>query len=118
MTEFRARISRVRTKAGAHLSFLPTPLTWGDPAEPENWRGKLVHHAKTIADNDETGSKLDGFAVIGFFSDGSTSIGFRMPERIPRCLMPAYVAEILRRDVITDHEAERVFDDKFEWVEG
>jgi hypothetical protein len=118
VSEFGARLSRVRMKSGADLSLLPTPLNFGDPADPENWRGKLVQHAKQIADNDETGSKLDGFIVLGMYSDGSTSIGYRLPDRLPRCLIPAYAAEILRRDVITDNEAELVFDRKFEWVEN
>lgn len=117
MTEFRARIARVRMRDGASVSILPTPRNFGDPENPENWRGKLVQHAKDIADNDDPGSKLDGYIVIGMYSDGCTSIGYRMPSRIPPCLVPAYVAELLRRDVISETAASRVFDNMFQWVD-
>jgi hypothetical protein len=117
MSEFAARISRVRMKDGASVTILPTPMDYGDPDLPENWRGKLIEHAKRIAGYDEPKSELDGFLVIGMFSDGSTSIGLRIPDRLPRPLIPGYVAEILRRDVITECAAERVFDAHFEWVE-
>jgi len=87
------------------------------PAGSESMPGTLHNHARNIADMDEKGSPLDGFLVIGMFADGKTSIGYRMPERVPRCLLPGYISEIIRRDAITDHEAEQVFDSKFQWVE-
>lgn len=49
--------------------------------------------------------------VLGFFSDGSVSSGFRWNNKrspIPRSLMPAYVAEVVRRDLVTSPEAEEV----------
>lgn len=80
----------------------------------ENWTGKIVEHARAIANSSEPKSKLDGFIIIGFFDDGRSSIGFRMPARIPACLAPAYVTELVRRDFVVEREAMRVFDDKFE----
>lgn len=112
------RLRSVRMKdGGATISVLHTARNDGDPDQPENWRGVILSQAKRIADYDEPDSHLDGFIVIGMFSDGTTSIGCRLPERIPRALIPAYVNEILRRDVITEREAARVFDRKFEWVD-
>jgi hypothetical protein len=104
-------------KDGASVTILPTPMDHGDPENPENWRGRLIEHAKRIADYDEPHSKLDGFLVVGLYTDGTTSIGLRIPERLPRALIPAYISEVLRRDVITEREAERVFDEHFQWVE-
>lgn len=117
MTGFGARIRRVRMRDGADVSILPTPMLNKLGDEPENWRGKLIANAKGIADQGSPDSKLDGFIIIGLFDDGANSIGFRLPERVPTSLWPAYVAEILRRDIVTEREAERVFDDKFQWVE-
>lgn len=70
----------------------------------ENWRGKIVQHARDIASYDKVGSELVGFLVIGFFSDGSHSIGFRVDKDklpFPRRLLPAYVSELIREDVVT-----------------
>lgn len=117
MTDFAARISRVHMKDGASVTILPTPMDNGNPEQPENWRGKLIEHAKQIAGQDAPGSKLDGFVIMGMYSDGCTSLGFRIPDRLPRALIPAYVCEVLRRDVVTAREAEVVFDEHFQWVD-
>ena len=110
MTEFRARISAVRPKNGGEIVLLPTPVN----RDGENLRGKMIQHAKIIADND---GEIDGFLVIGLWADGRRSLGYRMPYRIPRELLPAYIAEIIRTDCITENEAERTFDRRFEWQE-
>lgn len=101
-----ARIGRVRMKdGGADLHILRNP----EPNDGENWRGKVVAHARKVAEYDEPGSELVGFCVIGLFSDGAASVGVRWDNKrspIPRALMPAYVAEVIRRDLITSPEAE------------
>lgn len=112
------RLRSVRMKdGGAKVRVLHTPMpnVCGDVAE--NYRGKMISAAKFMGDQNGNGSELDGYIVMGLFSDGTSSMGYRFPERIPRALVPAYVGEILRRDVITEREAEQVFDKKFEWVE-
>ncbi len=114
MSEFSARIRRVRTKGGADVSILPTT----PQKSPKGLEATATRHLRNIADMSSDGSQLDGFMVIGFYSDATSAIGFLMPERIPPCLLPAYVAEMVRRDVITGKEAERVFDNNFQWVEG
>lgn len=89
---------------------LPTPVD----RDGENLRGMMIRHAKMIADN---GGEFDGFIVLGLWADGTRSLGFRIPKRIPRELLPAYFAEILRTDCVTEWQAERTFDQRFEWVE-
>lgn len=108
------RLRSVRFKDGRAPIHIIRNIT---PEDSESLPGVLHSHARQIASQDEGASPIDGFLIIGMFADGKTSIGYRMPERIPRCLLPGYISEIIRRDVITDHEAEQVFDSKFEWVE-
>lgn len=114
MTEFRARIGRVRMKSGGadlHVLHTPMPNNEGE----ENWRGKMIENAKTIAGYD---GDLDGYVVIGLWRDGARSLAYRFSPRIPRDLMPSYVAEMLRRDAITEHEARQTFDEMFKWVDA
>lgn len=114
MEEMRARIRSVRYKDGrAPLTLLPTPMP--DNYGTENFRGKLISAAKTVASDDRD---LDGYVVIGLFADGGTNIGFRISNRIPSTLAPAYIAELMRRDAVTNTEARHVFDEKFEWIGG
>ena len=117
MTEFRARIGRVRMKnGGADIHVLDR----NDDNDGENWRGKIIEHARQIAEQGEPDSSLSGFLVIGFFSDGRTSTGFRYDKDrcpIPRALMPSWIAEIIRRDMITGAEAEYTFNQMYEWRE-
>lgn len=112
---FAGRIRRVRMKDGADIHVLHNPMPNDLDGNPENWRGKLRSHAAVISDQGTEIGPLDGYIVIGLFADGGSSVAFRLPERLPACLVPGYVSEIMRRDVIVDREAERVFDDKFEW---
>jgi hypothetical protein len=98
--------------ADVHILQNPMPNTLGETAE--NWRGKLLENAKAVANMD---GELDGYVLIGLFSDGCSSVGYRLPGRIPECLAAAYVGELIRRDTVVENEAERTFDRKFEWVE-
>lgn len=116
MTEFRTRLRNVRFKdGGAELRVLHTDMPNRIEDTDENWRGKMIEHAKYIADSGD-GAVLDGFVVIGLWSDGKRSLGCRNSPRIPRELFPSYIAEILRTDLITENEAEQTFDRRFEWV--
>lgn len=105
-----ARIGKIRLKAGgAEVRILrrDTP----DDDGRENWRGKIVDNARGIASYSQPDSELVGYFVMGLFSDGSSSVAFRYdPKRspIPRALLPAYIAEVLRRDMITYGEAVEV----------
>ncbi len=103
-----ARIGRVRMKSGgAEVRVFHSPVG----PDGQNWRGKIVEHARKVAEFDEPGSLLVGFCVIGLFSNGTASVGFRYDPNsspIPRLLLPAYIAELLRRDMVTTPEAEEV----------
>jgi hypothetical protein len=116
VSEFAARISRVRPKRGGDFHILPARLERDD--DGDNWRGRLLTHAREIAEDTD---ELVGFCIIGIYSDGLVRTGFRWdPAKcvIPRTLMPAWVGEILRRELITDPEARDVFNEMFEWKEG
>lgn len=86
------------------------------PVEPENDVGaSMVRHARKVAEwPDMTGS-----IVIGVFKDGATSVGFRWSDDcvVPRSLAPAWIAEIVRREMVTAIEADAVFHENFQWVE-
>lgn len=113
MTEFAARIRSIRPKnLSTNVVVFPTPMP--DDGGDENWRGKMIEHAKNIAGNE---GNLNGFLVLGLWDDGRRSLGFRFTSHISRELLPAYIAEIVRTDIVTQWEAENTFDDKFEWVE-
>lgn len=91
-----ARIGKVRLKAsGTEVRVLHQVL----PNDGENWQGKLIEHARLIAGS---GQDLNGFVVIGFFGDGSYNFGYRMDQDhvIGPTLLPAYVAEIIRREAL------------------
>ena len=117
MSEFAVRIGRVKLKGGADLHIMHNPMPDEMNGEAENWRGKLVEHARAISEHGNEDSRLDGYIVVGLFSDGGTSVAFRIPARVPSSLVPSYVADIMRRDTVTHEEAARTFDDKFEWRE-
>lgn len=119
MTEFRARIGRIRMKNGGAV----VRVLDRKPINPngEDWRGRLTLAARKIADQGTEAAPLAGYFVMGVFADGATSTGFRYdPDQlsaIPRTLWPAFAAEIIRRDLIVENEARAVFSDMFEWRE-
>lgn len=119
MTDFAARIGRVRMKnGGADVHVLESKP---GPDGAEDWRGAVVRNAKAVAEMGTDASPLVGYLLIGIFGDGATSVGFRVDEDrcvVPRALFPAWVAEIVRRDLVSAQEAEIVFDNRFQWVEG
>lgn len=112
------RLRRIRFKDGrAPVTVLHTPKDFGIGEDAENLNGAALKSAKTLVSFSEPDSPLDGYILIGFFADGQRSIGYRLPKRLPREIVPAYVSEIIRSDIITDRNAEEVFDQKFVWVE-
>lgn len=118
MSDFAVRLRRVRLKNGPEI----TVLHRGEPnPDGEDWRGVMVRHARDIAGRATDEAPLAGFVVLGIFADGTTSLGYRYDVHqrlaIPRALIPAWVAEIIRRDIITNIEARDVFDEMFEWQE-
>ena len=120
MTEFRARIGRVRMKSGgADVRVLDRQFE--ERPDGESWRGKVIENAKAVANYDEPGSELVGFLLVGMFSDGQTSVGFRYDKKrcpVPLALMPAWIAELVRRDMLMAPVAEERFNEMFEWQDG
>ena len=111
-----ARIGRIRMKAGgAEVRVIHQERK--DDSGKENWRGQIIEGARRIANFSEADSELVGYFVIGLYSDGSSSTGWRYDAKrspIPRALMPSYVAELIRRDMVTQVEAVEVFNRKSE----
>lgn len=100
------QIGRVRMKAGgAEVRVIRQP----DAAN--NLRGVIVDHARKLANMGKPGGELVGFVWIGLYGDGTSSVGCRYDPKtspIPRALLPAYVEEVIRRDLVTAAEAEDV----------
>lgn len=120
MSEFAARVSRVRMKrGGAEVRVLHNRIA---EAGGEDHRGALLRNARAIADLATLAVPLVGYVLIGIYEDGATSVGFRYDHEnrnaIPRALLPAWVAEVIRRDIISAEEARDVFDRMFEWRDG
>lgn len=119
MTEFGARIGRIRMKnGGADVRVMNR-----EPINPEgeDWRGKIIANARGVAEQATPEAPLVGYLVVGFYADGCSSIGYRYdPDRmiIPRPLIPSWLAEIVRRDMLVSVEARDTFNEMFEWQEG
>lgn len=107
-----ARIGKVRLKSGgAELRIFDRVAK---DLGGENWCGKIVENARTIAGYDAEDSRLVGYFILGLFSDGSHSTAYRYdPKRspIPRRLPPGYVTEALREDMITVPAIQRHVED-------
>lgn len=113
-----ARIGKIVLKAsGTEVRVLHRQ----NPNRGENWQGAIIEHARMIAEHDAPAKRMVGFLVLGLFSDGTISKGWRYdhssPGVVPRAMLPAYVAELVRRDLITGPEAEdaanHVIDNRF-----
>lgn len=87
------------------------------PRDPEaDMAATMLRHARQISSHDG----MVGSLVVGIFEDCKTSVGFRWDDDrtpMPRSLLPSWVAEIIRREVVTAPEAEDLFGRMFEWVE-
>ena len=111
MSRNAGRIGKVRMKAtGFEFRVID------GPAEPENDMGAtMMRHAREIGQ----WQGMTGSIVIGVFEDGSTAAGIRWGDdcKLPRALVPSWIAEVVRRDLITSREAENVFHENFKWFE-
>lgn len=118
MADFAARIGRIRMKnGGADVRVLQSALGI-DGAD--DWRGAIVRNARGVAEMGTKDAPLVGYILLGMFSDGGVSFGYRYdPEAmpIPRALLPAWVAEVTRREMVTATEVREVFHSMYEWQE-
>lgn len=106
-----ARIGKIRMKAGgAEVRVLRRDLP--NNQGTENYSGKIIECARNIAGYGQPGSELTGFVVLGLYADGATSIGWRYDATasvVPRAMLPGWVSEVLRRDIITHVEAAETY---------
>ena len=118
MSEFRARIGRIRMKnGGAEVRVLHQNHANGD----EDWRGAVLKNARAIGEMATEDSPLVGYLLVGVYGDGTSSVGYRYDPKtcpIPRSVFPSWIAELIRRDLLTDVEARNVFNEMFEWQDG
>lgn len=102
----QARIGRIRMKAGgAEVRVIrrEAPNYNG-----ENYEGKIIEHARNTAAYSTPGRELVGYFILGIYSDRTATTSWRNdPDRspIPRKLLPAYVAELMRESMITGPKA-------------
>lgn len=70
----------------------------------------LVGHARQIADG--FGPRLAGFMVIGWDQTGEYNMGSRVPyeSAIPLTLLPSWIADIVRRELVTSEQVRNVLD--------
>jgi hypothetical protein len=88
--------------------------------EGEDWRGHLAANARVIAEQTEDGDPLVGYVILGLHESGAYQLGWRYDwerARVPRMLFPAWIAELIRGDLIVDDKAADKFNDMFEWQE-
>lgn len=83
-----------------------------------NWAGQMLTTTRHVAERQTEDNPITGYLVVAFFRDGATSSHYRWGDESPmnRALLPHYVAEVVRRDVVTDSEARAVFDEMFERI--
>lgn len=99
MTEFRARIARVRMKNGG------ADVTVLDGSDRSEIARDLVEQAGIYADDTDADSQLAGYVLIAFYSDNARAVAYHRPEGVPGELLPAYVSELVRRKCVTQAEA-------------
>ena len=97
-----ARIGRIRFKAGgAELRVLRTPMRPGLNDRPENWNGKIVENARALADDKD---EIVGYVIVAVYANGSYNCATRVDNErctIPLTLWPAYLEEVVRRELVT-----------------
>jgi hypothetical protein len=106
------RIGKVRMKAtGLEFRVINGPP---DPASDAG--ANLMANARELAEAED----MTGYLIVSLHAGGGFNTAFRWNDKtspVPRTLMPSYMAEIIRRELITTIEASDEFDRRFEWVE-
>lgn len=91
------RVRKVTFRDGRTVERIPS---W--PARDEI-NNKLIEHARIIAGKPK---RLDGFAVVAWFSDGTRTSGYRLrnDSAIGETMMPALVHDVLMRNISDPRE--------------
>jgi hypothetical protein len=113
MTEFRARIGRIRMKNGGADVHVLNGFT--PPDNDEAVEATLFRTAREIV-----ADPVSAFMLVAFAPDGRTFFNWRWTDGSPisRTMMVPYIAELARRYVISREEASERFDEMFQWVDG
>lgn len=102
------RIGRVKLKAGgAEVRIFANP-------EPRSEKASsLVRNARGIAGNFD--EDVSGYVLFAWDSQGRYSFAYRFTEGgpIPFTLLPAYVADVVRREIVTAEQVRNVVDDEY-----
>lgn len=109
-----ARIGRIRLKDGGaevRLIASQSEKEWRD-----NAAAGLAAFARRVVEFVPENGQITGFIGLGWYEDGSTIAHFHWGDNAPcnRAFLPEFVAECVRRDVITESEARMVFNEMFE----
>lgn len=99
------RIGRVRLKAGgAAVRVLHRP-------EIAENGGELMEHARLLA----CGDRPINFVVLSWTDDGAYSMGARLRDdsSIPLTLLPSWVAEAVRRELVTSRQVRQIVDAEY-----
>jgi len=96
------RIGRVRMKSGADVTILRTPQRKAEHADT------LVRQAADIADD----PTLCAYVIVAVCTDGTYNMGARIPDNcpVPLSLWPSYVAEVIRRELVTVTEIDKTLE--------
>lgn len=98
------RIRRVRMKGGADITLLKQP-------DVSDLGVAMIADARAIADRQ--GRTLTGFFIVGWDKEGAYSSGSRVVDGIPLTLLPAWIAEVARRDMVTTKQVHEVLQDHY-----
>lgn len=114
--DFAVRLRRVKVKGGGDFTVLRSKEGVDGGLD---WRGSLVANAKAMADcGDE---QITAYFAVVLYGDGRYRCAYRYDREtcpIPLTVMPTYLAEAIRRDVIIEPDAARKFNEMFEWKDG
>ena len=115
MTEFKARIGRVRMKNGGADVRLIEGFAPRSREEEETPEATLLRSAREISAE----GPVACFAIVSFSSEGKVAFNWRFTDESPiaRTLLPSYISELVRRYMITREEASVRFNEMFEWRE-
>lgn len=98
------RIRRVRMKNGADVTVLRR--------DAANGLGHtLMAHAREIATIQ--GDGMTGFFVVAWDEEGAYSSGTRVNAGIPQTLLPSWLAEVARRELVTTTQIRQVIEAEY-----
>lgn len=107
------RIGRVKMKSGGADVRILRRRPVGGLGED------LIKHARGVAE--AQGDEIAGFFVVSWDREGAFSVGWRRrPEEsaVPMTLLPSWIAEIVRREIVTTKQVHDVLDRDYDVVPG